>query len=880
MCGIAGFTGLRDDQLIQAMSQRMKHRGPDGDGIYASETVTLLNRRLAIIDRAGGDQPIYNEDQSIVVVYNGEIYNYRELRAELEKAGHTFATASDTEILVHGYEEWGDKAFDRYNGMFACAIYDTNRDRLLIARDHFGIKPLYFAQVDSQLYFASEIKALLSAQAIRPQPNDRIIYRYLMYRIHDEADQTFFAGINRLLPGQMLIQEAGKVTISSYTTLQEDLKNAAKKPIDDPKAVQNFHDLLTESIRARLVSEVPVGTCLSGGLDSSTVVAVANTLLQEKAKDSESLGSSQKAFSAVFPGSINDEERYIDDLLKDRQNLTSIKVEPKPEDLFADLEDFIRTQEEPTISTGPYAQYQVMRRAHEDVTVLLDGQGADEMMAGYLPYYLVYLRQLARSGQYGNMISEIWHGKDILAKLVLQKLVMKLGFYRSIPVKSVLNPAFTKLFSEERFTTTSDNLRLRLIEDIFANSLQSLLRYEDKNAMRFSIEGRVPFLDLPLMKYLFSLPDQAIIKHGWNKAILRDAFRSMLPATIAGRRNKIGFTTPENEWFLRMKNRIYGIFLSESFANRPYVDQPAVLKAFEAFISGKTTDSMLFWRLLNIEIWLREFFDEPEAETKPAAEKGLFDPNQEKKIAISHGDLTWHRYPIKTPVFAKDDPYASKIATIIAEYRTKVAEDSTLQKEVSKPWVAIISEKIVAIAQGRSYFIWDIHPTVWAKVLSHFVKKTPYGIGLGSPWTMQLAINEVGLGRILFAAIASIVTKPLGISGTFYRIAGRTVASIDGPTEYSLYPSNVSAKLGPSQPHKAAESIAQTIRSTLSEAEQSRFHGAVIIDANDLGRDILGNASSYADETIAQIMRDNPMGQGSEQTPVVVAIAQQPSDAV
>lgn len=872
MCGIGGYYGFKDDNLIKQMSQLMEHRGPDGEGIYKHNIVTLLSRRLAIIDRKGGDQPIYNEDKSVVVVYNGEMYNYRELREELEAKGHVFKTKSDTEVIVHGYEEWGDTCFDRYNGMFGIALYDIKRNRMLLVRDHFGIKPFYYAfdkNNNSNLLFASELKPILESGLVDKKPNDRIIYRYLKYRIHDEGEETFFAGIKRLLPGQMMIVDKSGVQLKSYTNLKERLKTMKVKEDFTEDDKKKFKAKLIQSIQRRLVAEVPVGTCLSGGLDSSTVVAVVNKLLAEHSKDTDSLGKTQKAYSAVFPGSVNDEEKYVDALIKKLKNIESIKIKPKPEEFFEDLEDFVKYQEEPTISTGPYAQYQVMRRAHKDVTVLLDGQGADEMMAGYLPYYFVYLKQLWKQGNIGTLLREVITSSDILSKLFWQKLMTQIGVNKSVAISDLLRGTFKEKYTKEKFVTCSDDLKERLVEDVFGNSLQALLRYEDKNAMRFSIEGRVPFLDFELVEMLFQLPDEAILKDGWNKAILRYAADEYLPEMITKRRNKIGFTTPEHEWFLRMKNRIYGIFLSESFSNRPYFNQQAVVKAFEEFIQGKNDDTMLFWRLLNVEIWMRIYFDEKKEEVEKK-ERGEFEANADKKIEIDVNGSEYLRYPVKTELFEKGDNFAEKLARSVADYRKKLLEKYS--KHENKKWIAIVSEKIVAISQGRSYFIWDINPSWWAKTLSKFVKRTPYGIGLGSPWTMQLAIQEVGLPRVLFASLISIVTKPFGTSGIFYKIVGRTVASIDGPTEYSLYPSNVSAKLGPVEPTKAAQNIRKEIKEKLGKKHTENFEGVVIIDANDLGRDILGNASELSDETVAQIMRDNPMGQGSEQTPLVVCV--------
>ncbi|MFA9288419.1 MAG: asparagine synthase (glutamine-hydrolyzing) [Weeksellaceae bacterium] len=873
MCGIAGFNGPKDSQLLRQMSTEMQHRGPDGEGFYEHADVSLLSRRLAIIDRKGGDQPIYNEDKSMVVVFNGEIYNYRELREELIQLGHKFKTQSDTEVIIHGYEEWGVASFDKLNGMFGIAIYDTKKKQLIVARDHFGIKPIYFADTKSGIIFASELKPILHSGQIKAEVNEKILYRYLKYRIHDENRETFFAGIHRLLPGEYMTIKAGKYEIKTFSTLETDLHKLSEEKHDgvvSEDQIKEFQNLLFDSVNRRLISEVPVGTCLSGGLDSSSMVAIVNHLLQDHTSESKSVGKKQNTFSAVFPGSANDEEKYIDELLSKTTNVTSHKVYPKPEEFFTDLEDFIRTQEEPTISTGPYAQYQVMREAHKHVTVLLDGQGADEMMAGYLPYYFVYLNQLYLKGSAKTLISELWSSRDILSKYFVTLVKQKLNLKKNIPVSSVLDKKFAAKHKQEQFPTKAAALKKRLIDDIFRNSLQSLLRYEDRNTMRFSIEGRVPFLDIRLLRYLFSLPEEAIIKHGWNKFILREAMKDYLPESIYKRRNKIGFTTPEDEWFIRMKNRIYHIFLSESFANRPYFNQPEVLKAFQRFIEGKSDDTMLFWRVLNVELWLREFIDPP----SPKATEGQvlkINVNPGKKLEIEVDGKTYERNMIKTDLFQKGDDYVKKITQHVMSFLTKTKSTDTKspssKTSADQRWYVVVSEKIIAISQGRSYFIWDINPSWYATTLSKFVTRTPYGIGLGSPWTMQLAIQEVGVVRIAFAAFVAAITKPLGMKGVFYHLAGSNVSAIDGPTEYSLYPSNVSAKLVPKDPQKVAEQLKAEIA---KQTKDANFAGAVVIDANDIGRNILGNATDMPDKFFEEVMRDNPMGQSNEQTPVVI----------
>lgn len=895
MCGIAGFYGFKNEKLIKQFSKDLQHRGPDGDGFFVNDTVSLMNRRLAIIDRTGGWQPIYNEDDTIAIVYNGEIYNFEETHDELVRLGHTFKTKSDTEVVIHAYEEWGEKSFDRHNGMFAFALYDIKKDKLILARDHFGIKPLHYAfltdpvsivppadarsthsaarrqepfhldtrqkkssEPSLKLLFSSEIKPIINSGLIAKKVNEKVLYRYLKYRVHDNTDETFFEGVKRLLPGQYMVIEKGTCKIASYTNLRKELEQITPKKKLEEKDVKRFREELMKAVQYRLISEVPVGSCLSGGLDSSTVVAITNQLLKEKVREAESVGKIQNTFSAVFPGSNNDEERYIDSLIEKVKHIQSHKVHPTADEFFhKDLTDFIRTQEEPIISSGHYAQYKVMQKAHEYVTVVLDGQGSDEMMAGYLPYYFVYLNQLKKEKKYGTYVKEIFSSFDVLGKYGLVKLSRKLGLKKDVNPNIVLKEEFRSQNTDEKFKTVPDNLKKRLLEDIFENSVQSLLRYEDRDAMRFSIEGRVPFLDFNLLRYIFSLPDEAIIEAGWNKNILRKAVSDLLPEMIVKRRNKIGFTTPENEWFLRMKNMIYSIFLSESFANRPYFNQPEVLKQFEYFIQGKNDDSMMFWRMLNVELWLREFFDPPSLKIKGASKghvlKRSYEANEGKKIEIDVEGKTYHRVPIRTELFKKGDDFAQEIK----KYVEKALPE--LRMKYKGNHFLVVSEKIVAISQGRSYFIWDINPGFFAKTLSKFVKRTPYGIGLGSPWTMQIAIDEVGLPRILCATLVSVITKPFGVGGMFYRIAGPSVRSIDGPTEYSVYPSNVSAKLGPKNPQKAAEHM-----------KEITGIDAVIIDSNDLGRDVLGNATTFENKTLEEIFRDNPMGQGNEQTPLVI----------
>lgn len=875
MCGIAGYYNLANgnEKLLKSMNAAQAHRGPDGEGYCVDGPVGLGQLRLAIIDREHGMQPLYSKDKSLVIVYNGEVYNYVDLRQELQAEGCEFATESDTEVVLQAYAAWGMKAFDRLNGMFALAIHDKKAGKLVLARDHFGIKPLYMTRpAKGQLVFASEIKPLLATGLVEKKPNDRVVYRYLRFRIHEDSRDTFFAGITKLMPGEVLELSENGEKLSSYTTLKADLKRLAQehKPYN-AEAVMEYKQRLVESVKTRLQSEVPVGTSFSGGLDSSTIVAVINQLMKDDKHSTTSVGARQNTFSAVFPGSQNDEEKYVDSLLERiGTSVTAHKIKPDADTFVKDLEDFIHTQEEPLISTGPYAQYKVMQKATDHVTVLLDGQGADETMAGYVPYYFVYLKQLKARGEWGKLIGEVLSGSDIFYRFA--KVNLRERILRKTPVRvaQLMNRDFSKKFADEKFVVTPDNLKLRLIEDTFSNSLPSLLRYEDRNTMRFSLEGRVPFLDKEVLKFLFALDDESIIKSGWNKRILRDATRGVLPSMINRRRNKIGFTTPEHEWFMRLKNRFYGIFLSETFVSRPYWNAQAIAEAFEGFIKGKNdSNSLLYWRFLNVELWLREFFDE-KVEEEPKREKLDTEPNEDKELDIKAGDDIYRRYPLRTELVSAKDNLQEFVTARVQRFFNALQADKTHAEYKSHDWYVLISEKIVAITQGRSYFVWDITPGWWARFLSKRVTKTPYGIGLGSPWTMQLAIQEVGLPRILYASIGGAAGKVIGRRGAFYNLVGSDIRAIDGPTEYSVYPSNVSAKLAPKDPDKVADQLTQAIRVAIPKTAAEHFRGVVVIDSNDIGRNVLGQNTGEPAKLFEDIFGDNPLGQADQQTPLCI----------
>ncbi|HZL65327.1 MAG TPA: asparagine synthase (glutamine-hydrolyzing) [Thermoleophilia bacterium] len=928
MCGILGFAGPPDRELLGRMAAAIVHRGPDDAGSLERDTVSLGHRRLSIIDREGGHQPIANEDETVWLVYNGEVYNYRELRADLEVAGHTFRTSCDSEVIVHAYEEWGPACAARFNGMWAFAVADFrgaaadgSGGKLVLNRDHFGIKPLFYARSpeSGRLVFASEIKALLQDPELRAKPDEQMIFEYLQHGFHDHRAETFFRGVYHV-PAANWIEiplagvgaaDAGEEGAATATTTAATETTTAPglltRPLtsveywspelrsDASADPADFRRRFRDSVERRLVSEVPVGSCLSGGLDSTTIVGFMSELLKEAAPDAASLRGQLKTFSAVFDGDPIDEREYIE-IAVESTGADTTYTNPTSPEFVDELRDFIWHQEEPIVSTGPYAQWCVMRSAREQVTVLLDGQGGDELIAGYVPYQLVYLRQLRKEHRYEELRREAVKSRDVLWPLAKRRIKQR---RKKLPTQKLLEPAFVARTTDPGYGRSQDDLKERLLQDLLTYSLPCLLRYEDRNSMAFSIESRVPYLDQELVDHILHLPDDAIIRHGWSRWILRAALKGTLPEKIRLRRWKVGFTTPEMRWIKARRAAFTSLYQSPTFQTRPYWDGAAVVSAFRACCRGEVEESMFFWRAANIELWLREFVDRgavlvdadieaaltapvevgprrrgsvaeagdagvpallaaaagPEGPAAAAEAERLlaaYRPNDMKHLFGALDGSVWARVPLKTELVGRGDD-------LIDLYRRQIVE------HVKPGDIVVMAEKPIAASQGRSYAVDEIHPTRLAKVLSKAVTRTPHGIGLGIPETMQLAIDEAGAPRIVAAAAASAAGKVVGKRGLFYKVAGANVEAIDGPTWNTLPPHNTHAKLGPADP----DGVAAKLADFLSESADGRVE-MVVIDANDLTATVLG-ASPGADRGLAAtLMRDNPLGQGHEQTPVCV----------
>ena len=598
MCGISGFWGAPDGQLLTSMTDVICHRGPDDSGHFEAQAASLGSRRLSIIDLAHGHQPMGSPDGKVQIAYNGEVYNYRELRAELVSNGCTFQTDSDTEVVLRAYESWGTDAFARLNGMWALAILDqrASAPRLVLCRDHFGIKPLYWTRSGERLLFSSEIKGLLQDASVRREPNEQRIYEYLVAGLHDHDRDTFFAGIHQLAPASFAVVEGGELHEETYWQPRLSTSGDASPA--------RFRELFERSVERRLVADVPVGTCLSGGLDSSSIVMIMNKQLAEHLPDAASMGDRLKTFSAIFDNDPIDERDYIAHVLE-ATDAEGNFVRPSSAEFIRELPRVVWHADEPMVSTGPYAQWCVMRLAAAKVKVLLDGQGGDELLAGYTPYHIVYLRELLRRRRFAMLAREAWRARDVIWPMLRRRFAER----RAFDPRTLLRPEFRRRVRRPTDHRVGDDLKRRLVQDLTVYSLPSLLRYDDRNSMAHSVESRVPFLDPELVDHVLTLPPEAIIRNGWSRAIFRDAMKGLLPEKIRLRRWKVGFTTPEMRWIRAQRDFFEELVGSESFASRPYWDGPAVLAAFRDALDGRGVESLFFWRAINVEVWLRVFFD-------------------------------------------------------------------------------------------------------------------------------------------------------------------------------------------------------------------------------------------------------------------------------
>jgi asparagine synthase (glutamine-hydrolysing) len=632
MCGICGIAIPKQlnrpvsGSLLIAMRDTLTHRGPDDAGLYLDDGVGLGHRRLSIVDLGGGHQPMANEDRRVWIVFNGEIYNHRDLRPELEERGHQYRTVSDTETIIHLYEELGARAVERLSGMFAFAVWDSARRELLLARDRLGIKPLYYALAgDGSLYFASEIKALVETRAVAPEINYPALPDYLANHA-PSGEETLFRGVNRLLPGHTLTWRDGRVEIRKYWDLSFSLNG--HPALSDRGAVEQWTELFREAVRSHLMADVPLGVFLSGGIDSSAIAAVMSGMASGPIK----------TFSVGFAEREANELEYAR-MVARAFNTDHHEVIVTPEDFFAILPRLIWHEDEPLGHLASAPLYFVSELAARHVKVVLTGEGSDELMAGYYRYWKTLynlalgeryhgwapesLRRVARNG-----IDRLPDGSSLRRRLSqtflartpdVENLYLEnfAVFSRAQQLRMLTPEAKDRAGALDPYATTGRYLAQsdatttlnRLLYADTKTYLHELLMKQDQMSMAASLESRVPFLDHTLVEFTARLPERMKLRRLTTKYILRRSMKGVLPEPILTRR-KMGFPVPIGAWFRGAYRSVIDDFaLSARSLERGVFDPAFVRNLVAEHQSGARDHSQRLWSLVNFEMWARQFID-------------------------------------------------------------------------------------------------------------------------------------------------------------------------------------------------------------------------------------------------------------------------------
>ena len=618
MCGICGIyyfdasqTVVRDQ--IDKMNDMMVHRGPDAAGIFIHNNIGMGHRRLKIIDLEGGIQPMYSEDHNIVVVFNGEIYNFKEIRLKLESKGYKFQTNSDTEVIIYAYIEYGEVCVEYFRGMFGIAIYDKRHNRLLLIRDRLGIKPLYFFKDNSQIIFSSEIKPLLQVIKNRPAVNLESLDFYMSVGYVPGKD-TMFGGIKKLLPGHTLLIENDNLRFNCYW----DIEDKSENKIDFKQVIDEFEELVRESVKLRMLSDVPLGAFLSGGLDSSAIVSMM----------SEYSESPVKTFSVGYHNDPASNELGYARIIADHFKTEHHEFYLEPMDFFNSIDTLINYTEEPIVESAAIALYQLSKLAKEHVTVILSGEGGDEILAGY-PLHKIMpkvdkLHTIAKfiPSSIIGYISGHSEKKKKYADWIQLPLNKRYQSISNDVTNSIKREMYNndeliksaqqteKYFSDlfERITSAS-NLGKMTYTDIKSWLADDLLVKADKMTMAASLELRVPLLDHKLVEYTSNLPDQYRLNNGQGKYLLKKLMEKYIPEEIIYRK-KQGFPVPIANWFrTSLYERTREILLDNTSLDRGYFKPTYIEKTLQNHRDGKEDLSRRIFSLLNLELWHRKYID-------------------------------------------------------------------------------------------------------------------------------------------------------------------------------------------------------------------------------------------------------------------------------
>lgn len=556
MCGVAGIINTtKSTHLgkaeIHAMNNTLRHRGPDGEGIWISKcnTIHFAHNRLSIIDLTdSANQPMHSVDEKYVLTFNGEIYNYLELKKECEKLGSKFKTHSDSEVIIESYRHWGAACFSRFKGMWAILFYDTIHQQVIISRDPFGIKPLYYSFFNGCFYVVSETKALTGIAGYFKEEDLVTSQLFLEHAYLEREDWTFYKNIKRFPHAHYAIIHLDKHQTQLSFIRYWQPSSVINYNLTFNQAAEKLKMLFHESIQLHLRSDVPVGACLSGGIDSSGIVSIGTSLLEHQRFTT---------FTSQYLSHAEIDETKWAQTVIDHTKANAYFVQPTLAVFQENLDDLITAQDEPFGSMSIFSQYCVFKKISEtSIKVVLDGQGADEMLAGYLGFVPLYFDELLKKRRYMTLLKELiafkdmdlqYNAKSKIVSAIKARLKRKNQFGRSAPVE-ISHCEDELQVRLNQLSSNFDCFEDRLGDLLLNSNIPQLLRYEDRNSMRFSIESRVPFLNTELVDFILTLPASYRIRNGYTKAVLREAFKGLIPEGVRVRRDKLGFPAPELQW--------------------------------------------------------------------------------------------------------------------------------------------------------------------------------------------------------------------------------------------------------------------------------------------------------------------------------------------
>jgi asparagine synthase (glutamine-hydrolysing) len=611
VAGICAVFGPDTEQLIKEMCGSLRQRGPDDEGFLITKNLALGHRALKIGNIPVPHQPLANEDGTIWITFDGEIYNKEQLITQLEK-NHTFQANSSAEVVVHAYEDYGFNCLSKFNGMFAFCLWDSKNGWLFSARDRLGMKPLYYYSCKGRYILASEIRGILTDSSIPRKPNKRFIYEYLVTGYPSPVGDTFFTEIKELTPAHYMLIDKGGMKVQKYWQPTQQLKSNLSN-MDDQWCASEFRRLLRDSISMRIPASLPVGAFLSGGLDSTFIAFLVDDVLKSKHATKAKRGKLQEIFSAIYnePTEQGD-ERYSIKHVEHTLNTEVNYVFPSVVGEWSNIKRFVFHIEEPVAVFNYYVFWYLFQAAKQKVKIVFSGQGNDAILGGQTEHALIYLKELWKTKKIGRLLNELVKSLDwILLWLVWLTLFSQKAESKA---KMLLSPQFVAAYSHGEMPKEAASLHNALLDDVTQHAVE-YLRVDDRASSAFSMECRHPFLDHRIVEFAFSLPATQKIRDGWTKYVARNAMKGVIPETIRRKRKKFGTPIPQQRWMRELRGNIRKLFESDRFRERGYFNQLAILEMFDRYCEGRLGRierqyySNVLWRILNLELWLETFFD-------------------------------------------------------------------------------------------------------------------------------------------------------------------------------------------------------------------------------------------------------------------------------